>query len=300
MSLINYKHLHYFWMVAKAGSITRACEQLHLTPQTISGQISLFEYVLGEKLFKRVGRRLELTDRGRVVLSYADEIFSLGQELEDVLRQQPTERMLQFRVGVSDAVHKAIASRLIEPALRSGDPISIICREGKVANLLGELALHHLDIVIADCPMPPKIDVRAFSHLLGECGLTFFATTELALKHPGGFPQCLNRAPFLMPGDDVSIRPKLLRWFETNHLHPHVTGEFDDAALMKAFGQMGVGIFTAPTSISKEVQQQYGVVAIGATRDVTEKYYAISVERKLTHPAVIAISESARRDLFVS
>lgn len=300
MRLINYKHLHYFWMVAKAGSIARACEQLHLTPQTISGQLSQFEDVLGEKLFSRVGRRLELTNRGSVVLSYADEIFSLGQELEDVLRQQPTERMLQFRVGVSDSVHKTIASRLIEPALRLGDPISIICREGKVTNLLGELALHHLDIVIADCPMSPKIDVRAFSHLLGECGLTFFATKELALKHLGEFPQCLNRAPFLLPGDDVSIRSKLLRWFETNHLHPRITGEFDDAALMKAFGQMGIGVFTAPSSITKEVQKQYGVVAIGSTRDVTEKYYAISVERKLTHPAVVAISESARLDLFVS
>jgi LysR family transcriptional regulator, transcriptional activator of nhaA len=196
-------------------------------------------------------------------------------------------------------VHKTIASRLIEPALRLGDPISIICREGKVANLLGELALHHLDIVIADCPMPPKIDVRAFSHLLGECGLTFLATPELALKHPGEFPQCLDRAPFLLPGDDVSIRPKLLRWFETHHLRPRNTGEFDDAALMKAFGQMGVGVFAAPTSIAKEVQQQHGVVAIGSTRDLTEKYYAISVERKLTHPAVVAISESARLELFL-
>lgn len=300
MSLINYKHLHYFWMVARAGSIARACEQLHLTPQTISGQLSQFEDVLGEKLFSRQGRRLELTDRGRVVLSYADEIFSLGQELEGVLRQQPAERISQFRVGVSDAVQKTIASRLIEPALRLGDPISIICREGKVANLLGELALHHLDIVIADCPMPSKIDVRAFSHLLGECGLTFFATQDLASKYGDDFPQSLNGAPFLLPGDDVAVRPRLLRWFETHQLRPRITGEFDDAALMKAFGRLGVGIFTAPTSISKEVQKQYGVVAIGSTRDVTEKYYAISVERKLTHPAVVAISESARTDLFVS
>ncbi len=147
--------------------------------------------------------------------------------------------------------------------------------------------------------MPPRIDVRAFSHLLGECGLTFFATKDLMLKYPGDFPQCLHRAPFLLPGDDVSIRSKLLRWFETNHLHPRITGEFDDAALMKAFGHMGVGVFTAPTSIAKEVQQQYGVVVIGSTHDVTEKYYAISVERKLTHPAVVAISESARLELFL-
>lgn len=299
MAAINYKHLYYFWMVAKAGSIAKVCEQLHLTPQTISGQLSLFESVLGEALFTRSSRKFELTDRGRVVLSYADEIFTLGQELEDVLRQQPAGHMLEFRVGICDAVHKAIAYRLIEPAIRSGAQIRIICREGKVANLLAELALHKLDIVIADSPMPPKIDVRAFNHLLGECGLTFFATTELAARYPGEFPQSLDGAPLLLPGDDVSVRSRLLRWFEANHVRPHITGEFDDGALMKAFGQAGVGIFAAPTSISREVQQQYGVVAIGATQDVTEKFYAISVERKLKHPAVVAISEAARLELFL-
>ena len=300
MASLNYKHLQYFWAVAKAGSITLASERLHLTPQTISGQLSLFEDVLGETLFTRTGRRLKLTERGKLVLSYADEIFSLGQELEDTLRQKPMDRPLQFRVGVCDAVSKTIAYRLIEPAQRSADQILIICREGNVNHLLAELALHKLDIVIADSPMSPTINVKAFNHLLGESGLTFFASAALASKLPSKkFPQCLDGAPMLLPGVDVAIRSKLIRWLEHNNIRPRITGEFDDGALMKAFGQAGVGVFTAPSSIAKQVQQQYGVVAIGETREVTEKFYAISIERKLTHPAVIAIREAARIELFL-
>lgn len=297
--MMNYKHLHYFWVVAKAGSIARASERLHLTPQTISGQLSLFEDVLGETLFDRTRRRFELTDAGRTVLSYADEIFSLGQELEEVLRHRPTGRPLQFRVGVSDAVPKALAYQLIEPALRAPEPLRIVCREGKVAGLMAELAIHRLDIVIADSPMPPKIDVKAFNHLLGECGLTFFATPELAREYPGAFPQRLDGAPLLLPGDDVAVRPKLIRWFEEHRIRPRIAGEFDDGALMCAFGQAGVGFFSAPSTIADQVRRQYGVVTIGETDQVTEKYYAISVERTLTHPAVVAISEAARQELFL-
>lgn len=300
MAALNYKHLHYFWVVAKAGSITLASQRLHLTPQTISGQLSLFEGILGEALFNRIGRRLELTDRGKLALSYADEIFSLGQELEDALRQKPVDRPLQFRIGVCDAVPKAIAYRLIEPALRSPEPVRVICREGNVANLLAELALHRLDVVIADSPMPPTVNIRAFNHILGECGLTFFATKSLASQlSDTDFPQCLDGAPMLLPGPDVAIRPKLMRWFEGHHIQPRIMGEFDDSALMKAFGQAGIGVFAAPSSIAKQVEQQYGVIAIGETRKVTEKFYAISIERKLTHPAVVAISEAARMELFL-
>lgn len=299
MAMMNYKHLHYFWVVAKAGSIARASERLHLTPQTISGQLSLFEDVLGETLFDRSRRRFELTDAGRTVLSYADEIFSLGQELEEVLRHRPTGRPLQFRVGVSDAVPKALAYQLIEPALRAAEPLRIVCREGKVAGLMAELAIHRLDIVIADSPMPPKIDVKAFNHLLGECGLTFFATQELAREYPGDFPLRLDGAPLLLPGDDVAVRPKLIRWLEEHRIRPRIAGEFDDGALMCAFGQAGAGFFSAPSTIADQVRQQYGVVAIGETEQVTEKYYAISVERTLTHPAVVAISEAARQELFL-
>ena len=296
---MNYKHLYYFWTVAKAGSIARASEQLHLTPQTISGQLSLFESVLGETLFDRSRRRFALTDAGRTVLGYAEEIFSLGKELEEMLHHRPGGRPLQFRVGVSDAVPKALAYKLIEPALRATENSRIVCREGKVAGLMAELAIHQLDIVIADSPMPPRIDVKAFNHLLGECGLTFFATPALAGQYAGTFPQRLDGAPLLLPGDDVAVRPKLIRWFDQNRIHPRIAGEFDDSALMAAFGQAGAGIFSAPSAIAEQIREQYGVVEVGATDEITEGFYAISVERRLSHPAVIAISEAARQELFL-
>lgn len=299
MGAINYKHLHYFWAVAKAGGVTRASERLHLTPQTISGQLSLFEEVLGEKLFKRVGRSFELTETGRMVLSYADEIFSLGQELEEVLHHRPTGRPLQFSVGITDSVPKALAYLLLEPAMQEAQPPRIVCREGKVADLLTELAVHRLDLVIADSPMPRSIDVRGFSHLLGECGLTFFATKALAQQHTGPFPHCLDGAPLLLPGEDVAVRSRLIRWLGDKRIRPRIAGEFDDSALMKAFGQAGAGIFTAPSAIAEQVKRQYEVVSIGATEEVIEQFYAISVERKLTHPAVVAISRAARQELFI-
>lgn len=298
MSSLNYKHLHYFWTVAKAGGVTRASERLHLTPQTVSGQLALFEDTLGYKLFTRVGRRLDLSDAGRVVLSYAEEIFTLGEELEGVMRHPTESRMPQFRVGVSDAVPKSIAYRLLEPAVRLAEPPCIVCREGKLASLLAELAMHRLDIVIADSPMSPSVSIKGFSHLLGESETSFFATPQLAKKHKGPFPQCLDGAPLLLPGEDVALRLRLKQWFEKLGLHPRIVGEFDDGALQKAFGQGGIGIFAAPSAIAREVSQQYGVVAIGHSSEVTEQFYAISVERRLTHPAVLAISSAARQKLF--
>lgn len=297
--MINYKHLHYFWAVAKAGGVTRASERLHLTPQTISGQLSLFEEVLGEKLFKRTGRGFELTETGLMMLSYADEIFSLGKELEEVLHHRTPGRPMQFSVGITDSVPKTLAYQLLEPAMQVPQTPRIICREGKVADLLAELAVHRLDIVIADSPMPRNIDVRGYSHLLGECGITFFATKELAKQHAEAFPQCLNNAPMLLPGEDVAVRPRLLRWFSDKQIRPRITGEFDDSALMQAFGQAGAGIFAAPSAIAEQVMRQYEVVRIGTTEEVIEQYYAISVERKLTHAAVVAISRAARQELFI-
>ena len=303
MATMNYKHLHYFWAVAKAGSITLASKRLHLTPQTISGQLSLFESIFGEPLFNRVGKRLELTDKGKMVLSYADEIFSLGKELEETLKQPMADRPMQFRVGISDSVPKIIAYRLIEPALRTRDPLRIICREGTVTNLLSELAVHRLDLVIADSPMPHSVNVRAYNHLLGECGLSFFATKILAQKiqwlDASHFPQCLNNAPMLLPGIDDAIRPALMRWFEDKKVQPNITGEFDDGALMKAFGQAGVGVFVAPTAIAQQVCEQFNVIALGETKDVIKSFYAISVERKMRHPAALAISQAASTELFL-
>lgn len=298
MNSLNYRHLHYFWVVAKAGGIARAGERLHLTPQTVSGQLTLFEDTLGYKLFNRVGRRLVISEAGRMVLSYADEIFTLGEELQGVMRHPTESRMPQFRVGVSDAVPKSIAYRLLEPAVRLPVPPCIICREGKPASLLAELAVHRLDIVIADSPMSPSIGIKGFSHLLGESDMTFFATAQLTRKHKGAFPDCLDGAPMLLPGEDVAVRVRLKQWFEKLKIHPRIVGEFDDGALQKAFGQGGIGIFAAPSAIAREVALQYGVVAIGRTSAVTEQFYAISVERRLTHPAVLAISSAARQKLF--
>jgi len=298
MGALNYKHLHYFWTVAKAGGVTRASERLHLTPQTISGQLSLFEEVLGEKLFSRNGRHFELTEAGRLVLGYADEIFALGQELEETLHHSPGGRPLQFRVGVTDAVPKSVAYQLLEPAMQLADPPRMICREGKVTDLLAELAVHRLDIVIADGPMPSTVDVRGFSHFLGECGITFFATAELARQYPSPFPACLDGAPLLLPGEDVAVRSRLTRWFADQQIRPRIVGEFDDGALMTAFGHAGVGFFPVPSAIAEQMAQQPEMVRVGSTEDVIEQFYAISVERKLTHPAVLAISQAARQELF--
>jgi LysR family transcriptional regulator, transcriptional activator of nhaA len=295
MSTLNYKHLHYFWVVAKCGGIGRASEQLHLTPQTISGQITLLEEALGYALFDRVGRRIELNESGRMVFSYADEIFSLGEELEDMLRHRPGDRPLQFSVGVVDSVQKSIAYMLLEPALKLPETLRIVCREGKLSNLLAGLAIQSFDIVIADGPMPPNSNVRGYSHLLGECGITFFAAPSLAKQVKKGFPQSLEAAPFLLPGEDSALRPRLLKWFDRERVRPRIAGEFDDGALLKEFGEAGTGVFCMPTIVASQIKRQYGVVEVGKTAEVMEQFYAISVERRLSHPAVVAISSAARK-----
>jgi len=296
--MINYKHLHYFWVVANEGSIARASESLHLTPQTISGQLSLLEDNLGEALFNRVGRNLELTETGRLALSYADEIFSLGGELEEVLHNLPDDRPLVFKVGVADVVPKSIAYRLLAPSLKLPDAVRIVCRENNIESLLAELALHKIDLVISDGPIPQNVNVRGYNHQLGECGISFFAVPELAQQLSKNFPQSLKGAPLLLPGEMTVVQNRLLKWFDKLHIHPRIVGEFDDSALMKAFGQAGTGVFIAPTPIAVEVKKQYGVVVIGTTDEVREQFYAISVERKITHPAVAAITETAREWLF--
>jgi len=298
MSMINYKHLHYFWVVAKEGGVARASERLHLTPQTISGQLSLLEDNLGEALFNRVGRNLEMTETGRLVLSYADEIFSLGGELEEMVSNLPSGRPMVFKVGVSDVVPKSIAYRLLAPSLQLPEPVRIVCREGAINSLLAELAVHKVDLVIADGPIPSNVNVRGFNHPLGDCGISFFAEPKLARSLGKDFPQNLSGAPLLLPGETTVVRNRLVQWFNGHHLHPRIVGEFDDSALMKAFGQGGAGVFIAPTPIAKEVEKQYGVVSIGQTDEVREQFYAISVERKISHPAVSAITEAAREWLL--
>ena len=292
--MINYKHLHYFWVVAKQGGIARAGERLHLTPQTISGQISLLEDSIGEALFSKAGRNLELTETGRLVLSYADEIFSVGGELEEALRNLPPDRPMIFKVGIADVVPKTIAYRLLAPALSMSDPVRIICRENNLASLLAELALHRVDMVIADGPIPSGINVRGFSHALGECGISFLAVPHLANPLRKNFPHSLNGAPLLIPSETNLVQARLLEWLDSLRIYPRIVGEFDDSALMKVFGQAGTGIFIIPTPIASEVAKQYGVRIIGSTEVVREQYYAISVERRISHPAVSAITQTAR------
>ena len=297
---MNFKHLHYFWRVAKAGGVARASEQLHLTPQTISGQIGLLEEDFGTPLFVKKGRNLELTDAGRLALDYAQDIFALGSELEDSLRNYPAGgRPVEFRVGVADAVSKSIAYRLIEPATHLPTLVRIVCRESKLDSLLAELAAHRLDLVIADAPIPPSVSVRAYNHRLGESGVSFLAAPGVFKRCKGKFPACLDGAPMLVPGDGAAVRPRLDRWRDANKLRPRVVGEFDDSALMKAFGQRGAGVFIGPTVLESEIETQYGVKTLGRTQEIVEEFFAISVERRVTHPCVVAITKAARNKLFV-
>jgi LysR family transcriptional activator of nhaA len=297
-NMLNYRQLHYFWVVAKTGSIVRACEQLNLTPQTISGQISLLEQTYGIELFRRVGRQLELTEAGRQTLPYAEQMFQLGGELELMLRAQPNEQQILFRVGVADVVPKSIVYRLIAPTMELSEPLRITCREDKLERLLADLAIQRLDLVISDSPMPSHLDIKGYSQKLGECGISFFATAELAAQYGQDFPRGLHGAPLLIPGPETVVRSRLQRWFAEQQIQPRIVGEFDDSALMQAFGQSGSGIFIGPSVIADEVIRQYGVELIGQTDAVTESFYAISVERKVKHPGIVAITEGARRELF--
>lgn len=298
MAHLNYKHLRYFWTVAKSGSIARASEQLHVTPQSISGQLSELQVALGAELLRRAGRGLVMTDAGRRILGYAEEIFALGDELLEVVRDPESRTSLQFRIGVADSVPKSVAYRVVEPVLHMPEAVRVICREGSLVSLVADLAVNRLDMVIADRPLPPDVKVRAFNHLLGASGLTVFAADLLAKSLKGKFPALLDKAPFLLPGEGVAIRPVLEQWFQAKNLHPRIVGEFDDGALMKAFGQSGAGAFVAPTAIADYVCRQYAVRAIGRIDEVTEVLYAITTERRIRHPATIAISQAAAHEVF--
>ncbi|MFN3854991.1 MAG: transcriptional activator NhaR [Phreatobacter sp.] len=294
--MLNFKQLHYFWRVARAGSVARAASQLRLAPQTISAQIGTLEEALGAQLFRRVGRRLELTPAGELTLSYAEEIFQIGRELEANLRNQAASKDVLFRVGVADVVPKSIAYRLLVPGLSIDGRLRLMCREDKLERLFAEIAVHRLDLVIADRPLPAALGVKGHSHSLGRTGLAFFAVEELAARYEPGFPQSLNGAPMLIPGEGSTMQMGLTRWFSDQGLEPRIVGEFDDSALMKAFGKAGMGIFPASVVLADEMREQFSARMIGQADGITTEYYAISVERKLSHPAVVAISAAARAD----
>lgn len=300
MEWLNYHHLLYFWTVVKEGGVAQAAKALRLAPPTISGQVRALEESLELTLFDRVGRKLQVTDDGRVVFRYADEIFNLGRELLDTVKGRPTGRPLRLHVGISDVLPKLVCHDLLMPALRLPEPVQIVCHGDKTERLLAELAVQGLDLVLSDVPVGGNIKVRAFNHLLGECGLTFFATPDLARKYRRGFPHSLDGAPLLVPTEDTLVRRSLDHWFESIGVRPHLVAEFDDSGLLKSFGQGGEGIFGVPSVVEAGVRKQYGVQVVGRTEEVVERFYAITVERRIKHPAAMAISESAKQNLFTT
>jgi len=298
MAQLNFKHLRYFWMVAKEGSIVKACERLHLTPQTISGQLHVFEESLGIKLFRKAGRNLVLTEDGQLVLNYANEIFNLGAELQSSITNKSSAKSIVFSVGITEVIPKLIAHRLLEPAFSLEQNVNIRCFEDKMETLLTDLATHKLDMVLSDRPLTPGLNIKAFNHRLGSSGISFFATAALAKKMQKSFLDSMKTAPFLLPSKDSVIRTLLMTWFDNNNINPNVVGEFDDSALMKTFGQAGVGVFPGSTIMEEEISRQYKVKVIGRAEGVSEEFYAISAERRLRHPAVVAICDVARHQIF--
>lgn len=299
---LNYHHLLYFWTVAREGSVARAAERLHLAQPTVSGQLRTLERSLGHPLFRKRGRGLELTEAGRVALRYAEEIFGLGRELRQALRVGGSDdKPLRLAVGVAEALPKLVVYRLLEPALRLDRPVALSCVEGSADGLLADLARHALDLVLTDEPPGSRVAVRSFHHQLGECGITIFGEPALADRLGLGdrpFPAGLDGAPMLLPTHSTALRRALDTWLDANDLSPNVVGEFADSALLKAFGQAGAGLFAAPRVIEEEVCRQYRVRVVGRVEAIRERFYAVTVERRLKHPAALAISESARRELF--
>jgi LysR family transcriptional activator of nhaA len=296
MEWVNYHHLLYFWLVAREGGLARASAELRLAQSTVSKQIHLFEDALGHALFAKSGRRLVLTESGRVVFRYAEEIFSLGREMLDTLEDRPVGRPLRVTVGLADVVPKVLAERVLEPALHLG--ARLVCREDKPDRLLVDLASHELDVILTDAPSSAHVKVRAFNHLLGESDVTFFGRPELAARCRRGFPASLDGAPTLLPTEDTVLRRSLEQWFEATGVRPNVVGEFEDSALLMTFGLRGAGVFPAPSILAQEVERQYQVRAIGRVAEVRERLYAVTVERRIKHPAVVAICDAARTRIY--
>jgi LysR family transcriptional activator of nhaA len=290
---VNHHHLFHFWTVVREGGVTRASEKLNVSQPTISGQIRELEEALGEKILARSGRTVVLTDIGRTVYRYADEMLALDRDLLDAVKGRP-KRPGRLAVGVGMVVPKLVAYRMLEPALRLPDNIQLSCVHERPERLLAELATFGLDVVLADAPAPPAVKVRAYSHLLGECPVWVFGTARLAAAHRRGFPRSLDGAPFLLPSEDSALRRSLEEWFEKHGVRPRVVGTFEDSALLDAFGQAGAGLFAMPAAIEAELRRQYRVRVVGKLDSVRQRFYAITVERKLRNPAVIAISERAR------
>lgn len=293
---LNYHHLLYFWVVAREGGLVPAGRVLRLSHPTLSAQIRALEEDLGEKLFEKVGRKLELTEMGRVVYRYAEEIFTLGREMVETVRGRAGATRL--RVGVADVVPKLVVRRMLRAVLDMPEPARIVCSEDRTDRLLVDLASHALDVVISDAPVPSSSPVKAYHHLLGETGVTFFGVESLARSLRPGFPGSLDGAPLLLPLENLTLRRALDPWFERNGIRPRIVAEFEDSALLKVFGADGTGVFPAPTAVEKEVITQYGVKVVGRVPEVRERFYVITAQRRLAHPAVVAIQDAARDEIF--
>src|SRR4051812_18627273 len=289
MKWLNYNHLHYFWVVAREGGVVRASEELLVSQPTISNQLKELEGSLGHRLFDRVGRGLRLTEAGRVAFNYANEIFSLGQEMLNALEHQPVGRVVRVAAGVVDVIPKPVARQLLAPATKLDQPVRLVCREDKSDRLLADLAARRVDLVLSDAPIGTAVQVEGHNHLLGESGVSFFADESLAARYRPGFPKSLNGAPTLLPSDHTQVRRSLNAWFDAKRIHPVVAGEFDDSALMFWFGRTGHGVFPAPTVIEADVRREMGLEVVGRVRDVRERFYAITLEEKPKHPAVVAV-----------
>lgn len=298
MEWLNYHHLLYFWMVAREGSLAAAGKRLRLSQPTLSGQIRKLEDTLGERLFERKGRGLALTDVGRVVYGYADEIFTTGNELLDTVRRRPKGDALRLEVGIVDAVPKALVRELLRPALELPQPVRLVVREAELERLLGALAAHEVDVVISDAPLPAGGTIRAWDHVLGQTAVTLVGTSELVAPRRKAFPRSLDGAPLLLPAPRTSLRRALDAWFATLDVRPQIVAEADDSALLLAFAADGMGLAFTPAVVADVVQRRYGVVAAGTAEAVQERYYAITGERRLVHPAVHAMREAAQRELL--
>ena len=298
MQRINYQHLFYFWHVVTEGSITAACEKLHLAQPTISGQLAVFEQAIGKKLFYKQGRKLQLTDTGRIVFHYAEEIFALGRDLGNTLKGLPTGRALRLSIGITDALPKLVVYRLMQPVFQLPEPVQIYCYEDKVERLLSDITLQRIDLVLSDTPLTSSSNVNIFNHLLGESAVTVFASAELTAIYRPNFPRSLSGAPFLLPTNNTALRRSLDHWFDNENIRPNIQAEIEDSALIKTFGKGGMGLFVAPTIVEDEIKRQYMVETVGNIESVKERFYAITVRRQLKHPAVTAILDNARDNLF--
>lgn len=293
---LNFKHLRYFLVVAQEGTIARAAESLAITPQTISGQLKLLEENLGTSLFQKQGRQLVLTPAGEQARDYAEQIFAMGESLQAALAN-PGESRRPFNVGIADVLPKLVSYRLLEPVLALDEPVRLQCREGSMETLLADLAAHRVDMVLTDRPVDSTFPVRAYNHLLGECSLSLFAAPQLAAKYAENFPASLDGAPMLMPTDDTVIGASLMKWYDSQGLRPQIVVECVDHALLGTFGQAGSGIFCGPSAMEEAIEQQFNVSTLGRIESIRERFYAISLERRIRHPAVLAVTRSARRVL---